>query len=411
MNLGRNLRILAFVILIPTFVQAGTDNAVDSQIIPEFGRADTKAANRTVEDIFIQAYTKTFDMLKRERGLPEAIALVNAPISGKTEKRGRHLLSFAAFSGFKRLATWAWNRGARIDAGDKDNATMLRMAVANRLYYMVKFALDNGANPNLIAGETDTNMIGDMMYFSWPLRGFELAWNYKARFKDDQQRKELIEYLTKRETSPQDYARLQTMINKFNASDAINGKETITAKPARSVDIDMIDVMDRALLDAIYGGQLPRAYLATFSCHGMPLAHYLTFNGMTYTLKLLLSRAGAGGLVLQRDRTGNDLLSAAIKSLNVEIVKLVLETSIAGINRAIPDRDDYYSAGDYPLHLAIKWEVSDEIFALLFKYGARKSLALKNSSGLTPFELLESWHSLGYIPRDSYERMRSALLQ
>ncbi|CAM3472696.1 ankyrin repeat domain-containing protein [Parendozoicomonas haliclonae] len=387
------------------------DNAVDSQIIPEYELAETKTANDKVEEIVLRAYAQTFEQLKQSEGPDEAIALLNAPISGKTEKRGRHLLSFAAFSGFRMLAQWGLENGADINAGDKDNATMLRMSMANRLYYMVDFVLHHGGNPNLIAGDGQRNMIGDMMTFGWPLRGFELAWEYGARLENAAQKTRLIQYLSEKDMSREDNARRQAFLRRLDAPEAIYSGAWQQAAPARQVETEMIDVMDREIIAAIEGGELPPSFIAAFSCHGTPLPHYLSFNGMTKSLNMILEQGNGVELARLRDRTGNDLLTAAIKSLNVDAVRAVLNVYPQAVVQITPNLPNYYSAGDYPLHIAVKWMVSDEIFALLLKHGGSDSLNKRNKSGQTPLEMVESWYTYGYLEQDAYDRLNRALQQ
>ncbi|MCL6271161.1 hypothetical protein M3P05_14640 [Sansalvadorimonas sp. 2012CJ34-2] len=406
------LRIITLCLPLLLVVGSGkADNAVDSQIIPGYAFAETRAANNKVEEIVLRAYSRTFLQLKRTKGIASAIALIDAPISGKTEKRGRHLLSFAAFSGFQKLAEWGLDHGANINAGDKDNATMLRVSMANRLYYMVRFVLNNGGNTNLIAGAGKRNMIGDMMAFSWPLRGFELAWENGARLESAEQKARLTEYLNKTETTPDDYSRLQTFLNRLDAPGAIYKGKRVEAKPSRQIETEMINVIDQEIIAAIQGGELPPAFIAAFSSHGTPLPHYLSFNGMTKSLKLILERGNGAEMARRRERTGNDLLTAAIKSLNVEAVRAVLSIYPQAVKQVTPDLPNYYSAGDYPLHIAVKWEVPDEIFALLFDNGGRESLLLRNKSGQTPPEVVESWYANGYLDQNSYNRLSRALQQ
>ncbi len=104
-----------------------------------------------MEEIFLKAYQITYNRLLFEDPA-QARALLNAPISGQSMKRGRNLLTLSAFSGFKSLPTWGIQKGADINAGDKDNATMLRMSVANQLIHMMTFALDQGGRSQPASG-------------------------------------------------------------------------------------------------------------------------------------------------------------------------------------------------------------------------------------------------------------------
>ena len=185
--------------------------------------------------------------------------------------------------------------------------------------------------------------------------------------------------------------------------------ETIS-KPARLVDTYMIGVMDQALLDSMRNQLLVNDHISQFNAHGMHLPHYLTFNGMTRSLYYILDSlppADAAELVIKRDRTGNDLVLAAIKSLDPELLGKVLSLSAEHINESVPDQEGYYSRGDTPLHIAIKWNSSEAVFNQLFKYGAEKSLETENGDGFTPVQLLDAW----YKNSKDYPRLKNLLMR
>ncbi|MTI14071.1 ankyrin repeat domain-containing protein [Sansalvadorimonas verongulae] len=412
----KQLNSLVMVLLTATSlcVTAGfaDDNTLDQQIIPDLRNSETFFANKRVEETILKAWQDQYQQIMDTGNIPRAVRLLNAPISGETAHRGRHLLSFSAFAGFKKLAAWGLRKGADINRGDKDNATMLRMSVANQLPYMVKFALDNGANPNWLQGQGKRNTFGDMMNFSWPLSGFELAWENGARLQNEEQRDQLIAYLKEEHTDPswKEQARLKYFIDRLESPEAMlpPNKPVLLTSPGQPIDIYMIGVMSDALTVAMKSGDIGTTDIINFNVHGMPLAHFTTFNGMTGALQYILEnipKASATYQVKRRDRTGNDLITAAIKSLNVEALRMVLSTSSETINTKTPSLPVYYSQGHTPLHIAVMWEAPDEMFSLLFEYGAAESLNITNNSGLTPMDVLEQWYS----DSPHYERIKKAL--
>ena len=398
------------LILLTTGVWA-TDNTFHQQVIAEYDNDLTYQANRQVEDIILAAWQDQHQQILMTGNLPRAIRLLNAPISGTTEHRGRNLLTFSAFSGFRKLASWALTKGAYINRGDKDNATMLRMSVANQLTYMVKFALENRAEPNWLQGDALENTIGDMMRFGWPIHGFELIWDYGARLKNQEQKEELTSYLRIRTgESWKEKTRLKYFLDRLESPSAIlPEKAAYRSTPAKEIDIYMIGVMDTALIEAIKADDLAITDVKNFNVHGMPLTHYLTFNGMTQSLSHILETLPKSEAIAQanrRDRTGNDLITAAIKSLNVEALQVALTTSSSQINTMTPAFAGYYSQGKTPLHIAVQWQVPNEVFSLLFSYGASDSLVIPDTKhGLTPMGMLDKWYSKS----PHYGRIKKAL--
>ncbi|WP_281648422.1 hypothetical protein [Parendozoicomonas sp. Alg238-R29] len=414
MNISQILRSFFTALLFAASTGFAEDNTLDQQIIPGLRNSATYQANTRIEKVILEAWQTQYQQFMDAGDIPRAVGLLNAPISGQTEHRGRHLLSFSAFSGFKKLATWALTKGADINRGDKDNATMLRMAISNQLPYMVEFALKNGANPNWLQGANKDNAFGNMMRFGWPLHGFELAWEHGARLRDKEQRDKLMAYLQKEHTdeSWQEQARLKYFLEKLKSPVALvpESKPVLTTTPGQPVETYMIGVMDAALKDAMINEKLSSFDAINFNVHGIPLVHYLTFNGMTETLGHILSSLPRSAAIYQakrRDRTGNDLITAAIKSLNAKALRIALTTSSNNINAKTPSLPVYYSKGSTPLHIAVQWEAPDEIFTLLFEYGAKGSLETTNDYGLTPEQVLEQW----YPDSQHYDRIKKALAQ
>ena len=328
-----------------------------------------------VEDLIITTYYKQLT------SLPETISsysLVNAPISGKTDKRGRHLLSFAAFNGFRRLAEWGLINGAYIDKGDKDNATMLRMAIGNSLVYMIGYALSKGANPNIQFGDYDLGPekldtpLTALVKWRGSLNSFEMVVNKGANLKDQEQYRQVTDWL---------YQLLQQSQNQ-NVRDRISDlvqKLGVrlpphiiwvdkTAQKADLIDIDLVEAIDNALEQAIIDNKLTRETLDQFTVHGKNFGGFLAFNGFDGTLARHLKKMTSEQqreAVLKRDAEGNDLLLAAIKSKNVNAVKLALDVTTANVTAVVPSGQGFYSEGDTPMDVARKWQVSEAITQLL----------------------------------------------
>ncbi|WP_153765422.1 hypothetical protein [Endozoicomonas sp. OPT23] len=410
MNKLKTAFLAAFILMFLNSARAESP-LLTSQIPSGFSQPFTRLANDKVERIFLTTYQNTYKRLKLDGDHYQASLLLNAPISGQTNRRGRHLLSFSAFSGFLKLAKWGLDTGANINMGDKDNATMLRMAIANKLEYIVEFALRHGANPNLLQGMALNNTMGDMKNFGWPIAGFELAWKHGAKLRTPMQRQKIENYLIKiTSDDPEAQNRLNYFLNLLNdptalISSAIPDENSITAG---LIPTYMIGKMDGALLNEIKRQRFTKTHIEQFNVNGMYLPHYLTFNGMEKSLEHILNSlppAEAEAWVTKRDYTGNDLITSAIKSLNSKLLKMILTFSKKSLNEPVPDIDGFYSRGDTPLHIALKWHAPDELFDVLFDSGAEKSLEIENSRELTPEQMLDAW----YLNSHEYPRLKSIL--
>ncbi|KEQ18548.1 hypothetical protein [Endozoicomonas numazuensis] len=329
-------------------------------------------AHCVVEDLFIQAYHKQLIRLKSRE---DAVKLVNAPISGKTEKRGRHLLSFSVFNGFRRLAHWGLNNAADINAGDKDNATALRMSIGNSLDYMATFALKNKANPNRVFGQPghQDTALSALLKWKSPLSLFRLIITAGGKANDPLHLNEIAAHLR---LMAANNASLQAEADSLIAQLTANGfiEEPIVTAPAELIEPDMGDQLDNALYRAMMAGVLTPDHMDSFKVHGKWYEHFLAFNGFSSSLSYrlrTLPQDEAKIIVEARDDTGNDLLLAAIKSLNIDTVRVVLKVSSANINAPVPQHPDYYSSGDTPMTIARKWQVPKSIIELLKAYGAK----------------------------------------
>ncbi len=166
--------------------------------------------------------------------------------------------------------------------------------------------------------------------------------------------------------------------------------ELPSAGAGQLIFTSMIDVMDRHILAAINSGELTEIEMDAFQVKGKGFEAFLTFNGFTHSvIKRLatMERTKAVRVVKSLDVEGNDLLVAAIKSLNDEAVEAILAVTSETVNARVSNSPYHYSSGQRPLHMAIQWEVPYRIFALLVSNGANP--ALTNSKGISAMKLLE----------------------
>lgn len=371
-------------------------------------------ARLVVEQVLIRAYEQTL-----ASGEYSEQSLANAPISGKTDRRGRHLLSFSAFNQFPELARWGLDHGADINLGDKDAATMLRMALGNYNLEMARFALENGAEPNMLMGEGKDTMLSGLVRWGWPAAGFFLARDFGARPRSEQEREQVLEYVrglpeTQRAENINLFSQVFLGVMPLEAyleSVPLADKTLPEAGRAPLIATALVDVMDAALLDALESGALSDALLQRFYIKGKGFEAFLAFNGLTRTLvKRLQSmdRESAIAAVNRLDGEGNDLLVAAIKSLNAQAVAAILAITADGVNRAVSsDNPWHYSKGQRPLHMAIQWNVPLRIFELLISHGADPEL--KNGSGTSARWLLEYYKDEWINEQDKLNQVRALL--
>lgn len=365
---------------------------------PRFGPDPDGAAQGrlAVEQLLVRAYEKTLE----QTDFPySASQLVNAPISGKTNRRGRHLLSFSAFNQFPLLAGWALDHGANINLGDKDAANMLRMSLGNYNAEMARFALEHDANPNMLMGEGSDTMLSGLIKWKWPAAGFFLARDFGARPRTEEERQKILEYikgLPKEDLVEnigffERYVWRVKYLEEYLESVPLAEELLPEAGRAELIEISMVDVMDKALLDALKTEELSERAMEQFYVKGKGFEAFLAFNGFTQTLVERLgsmSREKAVAAVNRLDVEGNDLLVAAIKSLNSDAVEAVLNVTSERVNAQVSsDMPWHYSKGQRPLHIAIQWNVPVRIFELLVGKGADPEM--KNGSGTSARWLLE----------------------
>lgn len=340
----------------------------DISLIEETGRAHCK-----VENLIIQTFRKAWLV---HEPLSLGYALVNSPLSGKSLKRGRNLLSFAAFNGFRRLALWGTLNGSDINQGDADMTTVLGTAVADKEPYMADFGLFYlKADPNTVYGKENQRVtaLRDAANYLWPVNAiasfiesgavvrdqaeFEFIQSYFVHMADDSQHKQL---------------KAKELIHSLYISGSLINPG-ITQKPV-TIYTDMLQAIDRHILYAIKYNQITQEDIDSFQAHGRNFYHFLAFNGLSQTIKYLLhyglAPEHAKESVAKRDSTGFDMLLAAIHGNNVDAVIEVLNVSDLPINLKVPSFVGYKNKGKKPLDLAREWQASPEVIKLLIKKGA-----------------------------------------
>ena len=374
---------------------------------------DARSARAVVERVVLRAYEEVL-----QSGAHSEEQLTNAPISGQTDKRGRHLLSFAAFNHFPHLAQWGLDHGADINLGDKDHANMLRMSLGNYNGEMARFALENGADPNIQMGSGNDTMFSGLMKWQWPVKGFVLATEFGARPRSQKERQELLAYLNSLPVTQEEPAGIWSWIfpdhsDRREVIDYIKDVPRLkgqlpSAGTGPLISTSMIDVMDRHILAAMDSGELTDIEMDNFQVKGKGFEAFLTFNGFTRSVVKRLAtmdRAKAIRVVKTLDVEGNDLLVAAIKSLNDEAVEAILAVTSETVNARVSKSPYHYSSGQRPLHMAIQWEVPYRIFALLVSNGANPGLT--NSRGVSAMKLLEYYRSDWSKEPGKYEKVKS----
>lgn len=382
MTQGRVIALLAFLsltILLPVQAENPPNVFVLEHCWPpghpkwtrkiELGQPDPHCQ---VEDVIIIAYHKRLKSLRPSQVSP--YLLVNAPISGMTEKRGRHLLSFSAFNGFRRLAEWGISNGADINAGDKDNATMLGVSIANKLEYMIAYAFTNSADPNIQSGEPENRDTALSASLKWTstLNTFAMVLANGAHIKDQAQHDAVAARLYALADKPAHTADISRIYNLIESLPNLMPPQITwmdkVARKADLIDIDLADMMDQALLKAVIDGRLATQTLNDFRIHGKTFAGFVAFNGFDATLERWLGSVTpeqAREIVLKRDLEGNDLLLAAIKGKNANAVRLALSVTTENVNTVVPRGQDYSSEGNTPMDVARKWQVPEEIIEML----------------------------------------------
>ncbi|MDP0561713.1 MAG: hypothetical protein QS721_05015 [Candidatus Endonucleobacter sp. (ex Gigantidas childressi)] len=225
---------------------------------------------------------------------------------------------------------------------------------------------------------------------------FFLARDYGAKLKNEKERQQVLDYLSSLppESLFEDIGVFEGLFkNKMPVEEYFNKASLLddisSTGTAALIDVIMIDAMDDALLEALKSNELTDNKMDAFYSKGKWFEPFLAFNGFTKTLAWRLNSMDdkkALAAVTKIDLQGNDLLIAAIKSLDEKAVDAILKVSNARVNEMIADAPHHYSKGKRPLHIAIQWDVPVSIFKLLILNGANPSLP--NSSGTSALRLL-----------------------
>lgn len=333
----------------------------------------TGQAHCKVENIIIQVFQGAW---RAHKGLPFGQALLNAPLSGKTAKRGRNLLTFAAFNGFRRLALWGALNGSNINQGDADMTTFLGTAIADNQPYMADFGLFYlKANPNTVYGEDEQQLtaLRDATNHFWPISAIAGLIENGAVVRNQTEYEFIQSYLIHRAGSDFN-ERLEAgeLIYTLYSAGSL-GYPVRTYKPA-TIYTDSLEEIDRHLLYAIEHNQLTQEDIDAFQIHGRNFYHFLAFNGFNQTIKYLmrygLAPEFAKEAVALRNSTGYDMLLAAIHGNNADAVREVLKVSDLSVNLKVPSFDGYENRGKKPLDLAKEWQASPEVIKVLLRNGA-----------------------------------------
>ena len=330
-------------------------------------------AHCKVESIIIQVFQGAWRAHKK---LPFGQALLNASLSGKTAKRGRNLLTFAAFNGFSRLAFWGALNGSDINQGDADMTTFLGTAIADNQPYMANFGLLYlKANPNTVYGEEDRQLtaLRDATNHFWPVDAIAALIENGAVVRNQTEYEFIQSYLIHMAGSD-DRNRLKAgeLIYTLYSAGSL-GYPGRTYKPA-TIYTDTLEEIDRHLLYAIEHNHLTQEEIDAFQIHGRNFYHFLAFNGFNQTIQYLL-RYGlapefAKEAVALRSKTGYDMLLAAIHGNNADAVREILKISDLSVNLKVPSFGGYENRGKKPLDLAREWQASPEVIKVLLRNGA-----------------------------------------
>ena len=402
------------------FAYAGvTDSPTPGPVEKKYGLSPQQALQK-VEKVIIEAFGLE---LKKYSTPEQQKKLLNAPV----DKR-RHMLSFAAFNSMGGIARWAVEKGADIDKGDADNATMLKMSVINKNMEMVELALTLKANPDLLSGEaTAMTLLSSVP--SWPAIDDEkvvtiigLAERFKARVSSEQERAGLLQRLKDAATRVKIHH--YKSLKKYLENTGLH--PTVRSVKGDSLPNNTIHkTTDTKLAEAIRSGKLSGDVLKSFKSFDKNFLHFEIFNGFEDALQAYFEsyrKIFSEPLKTQLaewDNSGNNALFAALKSKNQRITELVLTHYAGNINEAAADRKDFYAYNRKarPLGIAILWGVSDDILRLLLDYNADPYLDVGSypqtrghlKPGRTAFDLIDEKVELGFCTKQRAEEMKKVL--
>lgn len=322
-------------------------------------------AHCKIEDIIIKAYREAFNAHKSNH---TELELLNAGISGQTTGKGPNLLTFATMNGFRRLALWGLKNGADINRRDLDGKTMLYSSIYYVLPYMLNFSLSRGADINRIfyIGNQPTTALRAMIDNKWPLDSLESIIKKGAVTRDEREQRLLAQYTT--------LSRIKAHIISDLTRWSGNKVHFNESKASYLIPVSMAKTMDNYLRYYMETGYLSRSDMDAFEIHGRRFEHFLAINGFSesleYRLHYNLPKRQAENRIFIRDSRGDDVLQAAIRSLNYDTIQTVLKLSNYGVNQKIPNRPSYKNSGDEPLDTARRLHASEDLIKLLISYNA-----------------------------------------
>ena len=330
-------------------------------------------AHCKVENIIIQAFRQAW-LVHEQLNLDQA--LVNSPLSGKTAKRGRNLLTFAAFNGFRKLALWGTLNGSDINQGDAVRVTFLGTAIEDKEAYMLDFGLFYlKADLNVVYGKKQHQVtaLRGMIDHQWPLDSLKSIIENGAAVRDQSEFEVVQNYFIQMAGTDR-FMQLKTralMHSLYLTGSLVN--PDIAEKP-ETFYTDMLKEIDRHILYAIEYNQLTREDMDSFRVHGRSFYHFLAFNGfsqsITYLLRYGLTREHAKEVAGKRDKNGYDMLLAAIHSNNPDAVSEIIRANNESIFLKVPGFKHYKNRGKKPLDLAREWQASPEVIEVLIDNGA-----------------------------------------
>lgn len=347
--------------------------APGSSVWREISLTKSGQAHCKVESIVIQVFRQAWLV---HDPLALSHALVNSPLSGKSATRGRNLLTFSAFNGFRKLALWGVLNGANINKGDADRMTFLGTAIEDKETYMVDFgSFYLKADPNTVYGKENHQVtaLRDMINHQWPIDSLKNIIENGALVRDQSEFEVVQNYFIQMAGSDR-YMQLKAreqMHTLYLAGSLVN--PDITGKP-ETIYTDMLKELDHYILYAIEHNQLTQEDMDSFRVHGRSFYHFLAFNGFNQSIKYLLrywfAPEHAKEIVGKRDVNGYDMLLAAIHGNSPGAVIEILKANNEPVNLKVPGFKGYKNKGEKPLDLAVKWQSSPEVIEILKKNGA-----------------------------------------
>ena len=326
-----------------------------------------------IENIVIQTFRQAW--LVHER-LNMDQALVNYPLSGQSAKRGRNLLTFAAFNGFRKLALWGMLNGSDINQGDADRVTFLGTAIEDKEAYMVDFGFFYlKADPNTVYGRENHQVtaLRDMINHQWSIDSVKSIIESGAVVRNQAEFEVVQNYFIQMAGADR---HLQSKAREYIHSLYLAGSlvnPNITGNP-EFFYTDMLQEIDRHILYAIQHNQLTQEDMDSFRVHGRSFYHFLAFNGFDQTIKYLLrywlAPEHAKKVIGKRDNNGYDMLLAAIHGNSSDAVLEVLKASNELVHLKVPGFKGYKNKGEKPLDLARQWQASPEVIKILIDNGA-----------------------------------------